>query len=107
MYPTTEFTPIAALAGGLMIGLASLLLLAVNGRLAGISGIVGHLPRRQGYERHWRLAFVLGLILGAAAYAWQAPGGVDVTLAHAWPWMLAAGFIVGIGTRLGRAVSAR
>ena len=98
----TEFTPVPALAGGLLIGLACLLLLAANGRLAGISGIVGGLPRARGLEQAWRVLFVIGLLAGAGLYALLAPGGITVDLALDWPLMLLAGFIVGIGTRLGR-----
>ena len=60
----THFTPMTALAGGILIGLAATVLIACNGRIAGISGIVGGLlAQRAEGETAWRLAFVLGLIL--------------------------------------------
>ena len=63
-----NFTPQSALIGGVLIGLASTMLLWLNGRVAGISGIVGALiPPARGDVR-WRLLFALGLVLGAAVY---------------------------------------
>ena len=96
----TEFTPISGLAGGLMIGLAAVLLLGLNGRIAGISGIIGGLLPPRVTAPAWRLSFLAGLFLGALAFAalnaqWQ------VELPLAWPWMILAGLLVGFGTRLG------
>lgn len=95
----TAFTPWSALGGGVLIGLASLLLLAALGRIAGVSGIAANLlPPRRG-DIGWRLAFVLGLPSGAAL--WWLAGGVPVA-SHAPGWQLAlAGLLVGVGTRLG------
>ncbi|KRE99916.1 hypothetical protein ASG87_13050 [Frateuria sp. Soil773] len=95
----SQFTPWSALAGGVLIGAASLWLLAALGRIAGVSGIVaGLLPPRTG-DWAWRLAFVLGLPLGAALWQWYGP--LDVA-GHAPAWRLAlAGLLVGFGTRLG------
>ncbi|MBF6022456.1 YeeE/YedE family protein [Lysobacter niastensis] len=94
----TEFTPLTALIGGALIGLAASLLYASLGRIAGISGILNSaVDEREG--RGWRLAFLLGLIAGAAAwFAFAgAPGRDDFPL----PWLLAAGLLVGFGTRWG------
>ena len=94
----TQFTPVTALLGGALIGLAATVLYAGIGRIAGISGIVNNaIERRQ--ERGWRLAFLAGLLAAAAAwFAWsdEAPrNGFPL------PWLLAAGLLVGFGTRLG------
>lgn len=101
----TEFTPLSALAGGALIGLAATLLLWLIGRIAGISGIVAGAMQLHGPERHWRLAFVAGLVVGAGAWFWLAPAaGAEVPPlreAFAWPLLVAAGLLVGIGTRLG------
>src|SRR6267142_2790154 len=58
-----HFTPVASLVGGLLIGLASALLWILNGRVAGITGIVGELFRRVPGESRWRLAFIAGRLL--------------------------------------------
>ena len=97
----TSFTPISGLLGGMLIGLAAVLLLLANGRIAGISGIVGGLLTRATADMGWRVAFVAGLWLGAIVY-WLVRGEVfAVQLAAAWPVMLIAGLLVGFGTRMG------
>ena len=96
-----NFTPYHALAGGALIGSAAVLLLWLNGRLAGVSGIVGGLLAGASDWR-WRALFVLGLICGAAIY-YASNGGIP-TPRPAFPaWLLAAGgLLVGFGTALGR-----
>ena len=94
------FTPVSGLVGGLLIGLAVVLLLLLNGRLAGISGIVGGLLAPKGTERGWRAAFVAGLMLGASAYV-LATGYLSVSVQASLPVLVAAGLLVGFGTRLG------
>ncbi|TXI75796.1 MAG: YeeE/YedE family protein [Flavobacteriales bacterium] len=95
------FTPLSAAAGGLLIGIAAALLALLQGRIAGISGIVGGLlaPRAAG-DTGWRLAFVGGLLLAPLLYRlvaeWQAPA-VDA----GWGTLVVAGLLVGFGTRLG------
>lgn len=96
----TTFTPVSALAGGAMIGLAAALLILLGGRIAGISGILGGLLRRVPGERAWRVAFIAGLVISPWAYA-AAAGAVAPRIDTGWPTLLAAGFIVGIGTRYG------
>lgn len=96
-----NFTPISALAGGVLIGIAASGLLWLNGRLAGISSIVGGLVRPQSGEATWRLLFLAGLILGTLVY--QLAGG-DVSairIETGMPVLIAAGLLVGIGTRVG------
>ena len=84
--------------GGLLIGVASLLLLITTGRIAGISGIVGGALR--GPDRGWRLAFVAGL-LAAGAVGFQAMQGVDLNMQAGGGWLVVAGLLVGLGTRMG------
>jgi uncharacterized membrane protein YedE/YeeE len=62
-----NFTPVSGLIGGLLIGLAAALLLLLNGRISGISGIVGGLVTPKSLDAGWRIAFVAGLLLGGAA----------------------------------------
>lgn len=93
-----NFTPYLSLAGGLLIGLAAAVLLLFNGRIAGISGIVGGLL--QGSDRAWRVAFVLGLLL--APTAWQLLAPLPAGSVTDSPLLLiAAGLLVGFGSRLG------
>ncbi|MGY4730018.1 YeeE/YedE family protein [Burkholderia pyrrocinia] len=95
---TLHFTPWLSLAGGVLIGLAAAWLVAFNGRIAGISGIVGGLFTAGSGERDWRVAFVAGLI--AAPIAMRVVGaGLTPQVDASWPELLAAGLLVGIGTR--------
>jgi uncharacterized membrane protein YedE/YeeE len=92
---------IGGFAGGILIGLAAVLLLAVNGRIAGVSGILGGLlTSRSGAERSWRVFFVTGLITGAALYR-LFYGPLPIQIQSTGPVLLAAGALVGWGTRLG------
>ncbi|WP_250454180.1 YeeE/YedE family protein [Caballeronia sp. ATUFL_M2_KS44] len=93
-----HFTPGLSLAGGLIIGLAAAVLVLCNGRIAGISGILGgllYLPRR---DIGWRLAFLAGLVGAPVVAGWLGePARVDIDTG--WGTILLAGFLVGIGTR--------
>ena len=97
----TAFPPWSALLGGGLIGAAAGLLLFFNGRIAGISGVLGGLlrPLAPG-DGAWRVAFVAGLLLAPLAYlgfaAWPAVV-VDAT----WGTLVLAGLLVGVGTRYG------
>ncbi|PZP35639.1 MAG: YeeE/YedE [Roseateles depolymerans] len=94
------FTPWTALAGGLLIGLAAALFVLLNGRIAGISGIVGGLFRPVRGDIVWRVAFLVGLVLAPAGYllvGGRLAGSVDAD----WPLLLLAGLLVGVGTRYG------
>jgi uncharacterized membrane protein YedE/YeeE len=96
----TVFTPWASLAGGVLVGSAAALLILFNGRIAGISGIVGGLLRPKRGDVGWRLAFVLGLL--GAPLAWLAVAAAPrLHVAATTPVLVAAGLLVGIGTRLG------
>ena len=96
----TSFTPWASLAGGLLVGLAVALLILFNGRIAGISGIVGGLLAPARGDIVWRVAFVLGLI--AAPLAWLAfAAAKQLHVDAGFPTLIAAGLLVGAGTRVG------
>jgi len=96
-----NFTPISAAIGGALIGLSAVLLMLFNGRVAGVSGIMGGFVNGQASGRPWRIAFIAGLITaplaaGLAGYPVpkpQVPGNF-ATIAI-------AGLLVGFGTRLG------
>ncbi|WP_432347234.1 YeeE/YedE thiosulfate transporter family protein [Shinella yambaruensis] len=93
----TAYLP--ALLGGMLIGLAAALLLVLNGRVAGISGIVGRLA--EGSNVAVNAAFVAGLLLGPLLYRALAGGWPAVTIAAPLPLIAAAGLLVGFGTRMG------
>lgn len=97
-----NFTPASALLGGVLIGLAAAMLIFFNGRIAGISGIVGSLLQsgQPAGDTAWRLAFVLGLVLAPLAYQLLATLPASQIDAD-WPSLIAAGFLVGIGSRYG------
>ncbi len=92
---------IRALAGGALIGVGSVMLLWLNGRIAGISGIMNGVFSSRFAGMAWRLAFVLGLVAGG--FAWQAASGEPLMTRVDHPlWMtIVAGLLVGFGTRLG------
>jgi hypothetical protein len=96
-----NFTPISGLIGGLLIGLSTALMILFNGKIAGISGIVGGLLARKGSEVGWRAVFVVGLLLGAFLYMLATGGPITVNLQASLPVMVVAGLLVGFGTRLG------
>jgi len=93
-----HFTPGAALVGGLIIGLAAAVLILGMGRIAGISGILGGLLLRPQGDMDWRIAFLIGL-MGAPVTAALLGRPVVPDIAAGWGEVLAAGFLVGIGTR--------
>ena len=95
-----NFTPWASLAGGMLIGLASAMFLIVNGRIAGISGILGGLLRPSAGDNGWRVAFLTGLVLAPLAYTMFATlPAVRVEAGNAT--LIIAGLLVGVGTRYG------
>lgn len=95
-----NFTPWSALAGGLLIGLAAALFLLLNGRIAGISGILGGLLRPASGDIAWRVAFILGLVGAPLVFQIFSPlPAVQVEADTAT--LIVAGLLVGIGTRYG------
>jgi uncharacterized membrane protein YedE/YeeE len=87
--------------GGMLIGLATVLLLALNGRIAGVSGILsGAVTAPDRFDRSWRLLFILGLMAGAALYR-VFSGALPVQIEAGTPTLVGAGLLVGFGTRLG------
>ncbi|MGJ8561399.1 MAG: YeeE/YedE family protein [Litorimonas sp.] len=96
-----NFTPLSAMIGGVLIGLSAVMLMAFNGRIAGISGLFSGVAFAQQGDRLWRLLFVIGLIISPLLY--QAVTGHMPTfdLAANTPWVIVGGLLVGFGTRLG------
>ncbi len=103
-----NFTPVAATIGGFLIGLSAVMLLALQGRIAGISGILGGLLPPKADFGLWRWLFLLGLVIGTLVFV--ALGG-DVSLRNINPFafgdgthfavLIAGGLLVGLGTQLG------
>ena len=96
----THFTPRSSLAGGLLIGLATALLLLLSGRIAGISGIVGGLLRPGKGDVAWRVAFVLGLFAAPLVFVLAMPLP-RVAIDASTTTLIIAGLLVGVGTRYG------
>ncbi|WP_064685802.1 YeeE/YedE family protein [Rhizobium bangladeshense] len=88
-----------SLVGGMLIGVSAVMLLLLNGRIAGISGIVGRLARGIGLTTN--LAFALGLLLGPLAYLLMFGGWPAVQITTGWPLLIVAGLLVGFGSRMG------
>ncbi|WP_374565649.1 YeeE/YedE family protein [Nitrosomonas sp.] len=95
-----ESVPWHAAAGGAVIGLAVAVLLLFNGRIAGISGIVGGLLRMPKGDIGWRVAFIAGLVLSVAIWKlfWILP---EIKIEASYGMLALAGLLVGYGTRLG------
>jgi uncharacterized membrane protein YedE/YeeE len=94
-----HFTPMAAALGGLLLGVASSLLFLLEGRILGISGIVGQLPTASG-DRSWRALFLAGLVTGALVLLALRPESVSVGAGPSVGLAVGAGLLVGLGTRL-------
>ncbi|TMH07401.1 MAG: YeeE/YedE family protein [Betaproteobacteria bacterium] len=95
-----SFTPWSAVIGGVIIGVAVAMFVLVNGRIAGISGIIGGLVRPTYPDLAWRAAFVLGLLVAPVIYARIAllPA---IEIDANYPTTIVAGLLVGVGTRYG------
>ncbi len=96
-----NFTPLSSLAGGALIGIAASLLLWLNGRIAGISGIAGGLLSGSKGDFAWRLLFLLGLVGGTALYRTAGGPLETIQITPSLPLLIAAGLLVGLGTGIG------
>lgn len=96
----SAFTPWTSLAGGILIGAAAAMFVLLNGRIAGISGIVGGLLKPARGDVAWRVAFVLGLV--GAPFAWSLFGTLaPLRIDAGWGALVVAGLLVGVGVRYG------
>lgn len=93
--------PLLAAAGGILIGLAATLLLWLDGRIAGVSGIVGGILLPARGDIAWRVAFVIGLVLAGGLYLALVPGAFVPREGFPRGWLVLAGVLVGFGTRMG------
>ncbi len=96
-----NFTPVASLIGGMLIGLSASVMLLFNGKIAGISGIVAGIltPRRN--DVAWRTVFVGGLLAGGLLLGSLSSEVFDIGIRRSWAAIIAAGVLVGYGARLG------
>jgi len=95
-----HFTPLSSGLGGVLLGVASSLLFLFNGRILGISGIVGGMPAAPGGDRLWRVVFLAGLFTGGILLLAFDGGALALASESAVPTAIGAGVLVGVGTRL-------
>ncbi len=98
-----NFTPWASLGGGIVLGLAAAIFILFNGRILGISGILGGLMSPRMGDIGWRVSFLLGMAAAPLAFAWLAPAGLlsAPRIDAGYALIVAAGLLVGLGTRYG------
>jgi len=89
-----------AIIGGAIIGLSASLLLLSTGRIAGISGILGDLLKPKSGEKHWRVLFIFGLFVTGSLGVVFMPEQIQTPKDHSLVALVAAGLMVGFGTRL-------
>ena len=93
----TSFTPFSALAGGLLIGSAAILLLWLNGRIAGVTGMITGLLVKPSTAPGWRMLFLVGLVIGTALYAYLG-NSTPLRQGFPTPLLIVAGLLTGYGT---------
>ncbi len=96
-----NFTPVSALLGGFLIGLAAAVLFLANGRIAGISGILGNLLSPTKNDVAWRVVFLLGLVMGTMLWRVVDPSDQGIAVTASVPTLIIGGLLVGLGTRIG------
>jgi uncharacterized protein len=96
-----NFTPVSAAIGGGLIGLSAVLLMLLTGRIAGVSGIFGNLLDSRSDDKGGSIAFIAGLILTPLIAGWMGYGMPLPQMPASWGVIIAAGLLVGFGTRLG------
>jgi len=96
-----NFTPLSASIGGALIGLSAVILMAFNGRIAGISGVFSGAAFAEPGDRSWRIFFIIGLVAAPLLYGIFASRPPVFDMQADWPIIIAGGLLVGFGTRLG------
>ena len=96
-----SFTPVAAAIGGVLIGLSAVLLMGLNGRIAGISGVLSGAVFAERGDKMWQAAFIVGLIVAPALWTRVSGAAPPFTITSNWMLIGIGGLLVGFGTRLG------
>lgn len=97
----SSFTPFASLFGGVLIGLSAVLLMLINGRIAGVSGLVSRILVYKNINKNlWVFVFFVGLLIGPIFYSLLA-GPIKSNSVVDAPWLILAGLLVGFGTFIG------
>jgi len=97
-----NFTPYTSLAGGILLGISASILRYLNGRIAGISGMIGGILNNPSVtEKMWRLAFIVGLVAGAFVYNHFFPISIQAREGVTTPLLVVGGLLVGFGTSMG------
>ncbi len=96
-----NFTPVSALIGGVLIGLASAMFLWLNGRIAGISGIAAGAITMNSSESSWRFLFLVGLVAGVGLYRFAGGPLEDIQITSSMLLLIIGGLLVGFGTKMG------
>lgn len=96
-----NFTPISASIGGILIGLSAAAMLLLDGKIAGISGILGGILKPTKGDTFWRLCFLAGLLAGGLLLRLVLPSAFDFGIIRPYRLLVIAGLLVGFGTRLG------
>jgi uncharacterized protein len=96
-----NFTPLAALFGGILIGVSASAMLLLDGKIAGISGILAGVLKPVKDDSLWRICFLAGLLAGGLLLAIVRPSAFDFGIIRPFPILIIAGLLVGFGTRLG------
>ncbi|NNE40911.1 MAG: YeeE/YedE family protein [Marinicaulis sp.] len=96
-----HFTPVSALIGGVLIGVSATMLMWLNGRIAGISGVFSGVAFTEPGDRAWRILFVVGLIAAPVFYSVITRSTPAFDITGNWPLIVIAGLLVGFGVRLG------
>jgi len=96
-----DFTPLASLLGGVLIGLSASAMLLLDGKIAGISGILAGVLKPVKGDTLWRVCFLTGLLAGGLLLKELLPGAFEFGLIRPFPLLAIAGLLVGLGTRLG------
>ena len=97
----SNFTPITAALGGLLIGFSAVILMGLNGRIAGISGIFSGIIYEEATEKLWRVLFVLGLVIAPLIVTYLTGKQATFEITSNWLIIVVGGLLVGFGTRLG------
>ncbi len=97
----TEFTPVASMIGGILIGLSAVLLMATNGRIAGMTGIIAGIIPPFASDWQWRAAFTAGAIIGPVLFILVTGSPLDIAVPVSTTAMVVGGLIVGVGVTYG------